>query len=77
MIPSPQMAQIARSFDMKAMKLLLDQRGDDVQITGAVVKAAAGNGSSGMEVMKVILDRRGDDFQETVLVKSDIIRGKF
>ena len=39
------------------MALLLDRRGDDIQITEEVLKAAAGNLTCGYEVM-ALLDRR-------------------
>lgn len=43
------------------MKLLVDRREADVQITDDVVLAAAANGSSGEAVIALLLDRR-DDF---------------
>jgi hypothetical protein len=45
--------------------LLLDQRGDQVQITQDVVKAAAGNEQSGTDIMTLLLERRGDQIQIT------------
>lgn len=47
------------------MTLLLDRRGEDLQITEAVVKAAARNEENGKEVMTLFLDRRGTDVQIT------------
>ena len=47
------------------MALLLDRRGDQIQITEDVVKAAASNGWNGKEVMALLLDRRGDQIQIT------------
>ena len=44
------------------MALLLDRRGDQIQITEDVVKAAAENRE---EVMALLLDRRGDQIQIT------------
>jgi hypothetical protein len=41
------------------MALLLGQRGSEVVITGRVVRAAAGNESSGKEVITLLLDQRG------------------
>ncbi|KAF2184514.1 hypothetical protein K469DRAFT_175914 [Zopfia rhizophila CBS 207.26] len=57
--------QIAKSLDREMMRLLLERRGDKVQITEKVVKAAAGNESSGEEVMTLLLERRGDEVQIT------------
>jgi hypothetical protein len=42
-------------------RLLLDRRGDEIQITDSVVKAVAGNKESGETVMRLLLDRRGDN----------------
>ncbi|KAF7168290.1 hypothetical protein CNMCM6106_003531 [Aspergillus hiratsukae] len=47
------------------MALLLDRRGDQIQITEDVVKAAAGNRGNGDEVMALLLDQRGDEIQIT------------
>ena len=47
------------------MKLLLDWKGNEVQITESVVIAAAGNHGSGGEVMKLLLDRKGKEVQIT------------
>ncbi|KAK4205472.1 hypothetical protein QBC40DRAFT_36074 [Triangularia verruculosa] len=49
----------------EVMTLLLDQRGDQINITGEVVKAAAGNRWNGKEVMTLLLDRRGDQITIT------------
>ncbi|KAF5499783.1 hypothetical protein CGCF413_v006068 [Colletotrichum fructicola] len=49
----------------KIMALLLDKRGDNIQITEEVVKAAAVNEESGTEIMALLLDKRGDDIQIT------------
>ena len=47
------------------MALLLDRRGDQIQITEDVVKDAAGNSIQGKEVMALLLDRRDDQIQVT------------
>ncbi|KAB8228901.1 uncharacterized protein BDW43DRAFT_315402 [Aspergillus alliaceus] len=47
------------------IRLLLEQRGDQVQITEDVVKAAAGNLYHGKEVMALLLEQRGDQVQIT------------
>ncbi|TEY15959.1 hypothetical protein BOTCAL_2527g00010 [Botryotinia calthae] len=52
------------------MKLLLEERGAEVVITEEVVKAAAGNVSSGKEVMKLLLEKRGAD----VVITEDVIK---
>jgi len=49
----------------EVITLLLDQRGEEVEITEEVVKAAAGNGSSGEGVMTLLLNRRGDEVKIT------------
>ena len=54
---------IAASHCCSIMTLLLDRRGDDVQITEGVVQAAAENYGSGNETMTLLLDRREDDVQ--------------
>ncbi|KAL8907434.1 MAG: hypothetical protein Q9207_001404 [Kuettlingeria erythrocarpa] len=56
------------------MELLLDRRGADIQITEAVVQAAAGNWGSGKEVITLLLDRRGADIQITEAVRESIAR---
>ena len=48
----------------EVMALLLDRRGDQIQITEDVVKAAASNGQNGKEVMALLLDRRGDQIHK-------------
>jgi hypothetical protein len=47
------------------MTLLLEQRGQDIQITEAIVKAAAGNSEGGTEIMTLLLKQRGQDIQVT------------
>ncbi|KAK4205473.1 ankyrin repeat-containing domain protein [Triangularia verruculosa] len=47
------------------MTLLLNRRGDQINITEEVVKAAAGNWQNGKEVMTLLLDRRGDQITIT------------
>ena len=47
------------------MALLLDRRGDQIEITEDVVKAAAGNRGNGKQVMALLLDRRGDQIKIT------------
>ena len=42
----------------EVMALLLDRRGDQIQITEDMVKAAASNEFDGKEVMALLLDRR-------------------
>ncbi|RYP57198.1 hypothetical protein DL769_009636 [Monosporascus sp. CRB-8-3] len=79
------MIRIAGSFDQEVMKLLLDQRKDEAQITEKVVEAAAGNtGNSkeaaagnegnGKEVIALLLDQRSDEVkitEEVVKVAAD------
>ncbi|GFF75827.1 vegetative incompatibility protein HET-E-1 [Aspergillus udagawae] len=47
------------------MALLLERRGDQIQITEDVVKAAARNWSSGEDIIILLLEQRGDQIQIT------------
>jgi hypothetical protein len=47
------------------MALLLERRGDQIQITEDVVKAAVKNESSGKDIMTLLLQQRGDQIQIT------------
>jgi hypothetical protein len=51
--------------DEEVMRLLLESRGSDVQITEGVVKAAAGSRWIGGKVMRLLLDQKGDEVQIT------------
>jgi hypothetical protein len=64
-IPEGDVVQVARFFGKGLMTLLLDLKKDNVLVTKQVVKAAAGNRTSGQEVMALLLDRRGDEVQIT------------
>jgi hypothetical protein len=46
------------------MTLLLDRRGDQIQITEDVVKTAERNWINGKEVMALLLDRQDDQIHE-------------
>ena len=62
----------------EVMALLLDRRGDQIQITEDVVEAAARNRGDGEEVMALLLDRRGDQIQITEdVVKAAASNGKW
>ncbi|OJJ29918.1 hypothetical protein ASPWEDRAFT_46662 [Aspergillus wentii DTO 134E9] len=52
------LVDIARHCSRKLLKLLFDQQGDRLQITGSVVKAAAANPAR--EVMELLLDQCGE-----------------
>jgi ferritin-like protein len=58
-------ATVARLLDERAIAILLDQRGDEIEITEQVVEAAATNEESGKEIMTLLLDRQGDDIKIT------------
>jgi hypothetical protein len=45
----------------EVMRLLLEQRGADIQIIEEVVKTAAGNYRNGKEVMMLLLEQQGAD----------------
>ncbi|KAF4213882.1 hypothetical protein CNMCM6805_003965 [Aspergillus fumigatiaffinis] len=47
------------------MKLLLEKRGNQFQIIGDVVKAAAQNKENGKEILTLLLEQRGDEVQIT------------
>ncbi|OCK86545.1 ankyrin, partial [Cenococcum geophilum 1.58] len=49
----------------KSLKILLNRHRDKMQVTEEVVKAAAGNWSSGEEVMALLLDQRGTEVRIT------------
>lgn len=51
-------ASIAESFDVEMMALLLDQRGDQITVTGDVVRAGARNSENADEVMKLLLEHQ-------------------
>ncbi|CAD6447540.1 a5565455-822b-4b0f-a687-8fc7c20c702a, partial [Sclerotinia trifoliorum] len=50
--------RVGRSFNQKMMKLLLDQKMENVLVTEKVVKAAVGNCYSGKEIMMLLLEKR-------------------
>ena len=54
-----------RYSNLRTLEVLLDQRGQDVEITEEVVKAAARNESIGGQVMRLLLDQRGQDVEVT------------
>jgi hypothetical protein len=56
--------EAAWNFNSEVMALLLSQRGDNIRITGDVVKAAAANWN-GRRVMTLLLDQRGGDIEIT------------
>ena len=65
---------MARLFDAECMALLLEQRGDEVKITEEVVKAAAGNRTSGNRVMELLLKQRVDGFEITQGLVAEMAR---
>ncbi|OKL58633.1 hypothetical protein UA08_06123 [Talaromyces atroroseus] len=52
------------------MKLLLEQRGDQIPITEEVVKAAVSNSAHGKDIITFLLEQRGDQ----ILVTEDMIK---
>ena len=60
-----EMAKAAAARREKVMALLLDRRGDEIPITGGVVKAAAENCYKGKDLITLLLDRRGNDIPIT------------
>ena len=55
------LSRVAMSCDVNTMADFLEQRGDDVNITEEVVKAAAGNVESGKEVIVLLLEQRAEE----------------
>lgn len=53
------LVKIAGFFDEETTSLLLKQRRIDIQVTGAVFKAAASNPRSGEGIMKLLLGQTG------------------
>ncbi|KAF9891463.1 hypothetical protein FE257_003929 [Aspergillus nanangensis] len=62
--------QAAGSVQERAMGLLLDRRGDEVQITDDVVESAMANERCGDKLMALLLDRRGEELPVTELAVS-------
>ncbi|KAI1325809.1 hypothetical protein F5Y16DRAFT_253655 [Xylariaceae sp. FL0255] len=52
-------------YGEEMMALLLNKRGDQIEITADVVQAAAENYRSGKEVMALLLNKRGDQIEIT------------
>ncbi|OCK89825.1 HET-domain-containing protein, partial [Cenococcum geophilum 1.58] len=55
------LSRVATSCNVNTIADFLEQRGDDVNITEEVVKAAAGNVESGKEVMVFLLEQRAEE----------------
>ncbi|KAJ5683416.1 ankyrin [Penicillium macrosclerotiorum] len=70
-IPKKLVIEVALNPSKDVLQLLLDRRGEDIQITEEVVKAAASNPFSN-KVLELLLDRRGEDIQitETVIISA-------
>jgi tetratricopeptide (TPR) repeat protein len=64
-IPEDVVLQAVESRSVEVLALLLNQKGDQIQITEEVVKAAAENEKRGLEVMTLLLDQRGTQIQIT------------
>ena len=64
---------IIRKFETIMMTTVPNQYGDQIQITGDVVEAAAGTPENGKEVM-ILLDRCKDQIRVTEQVVSSIVR---
>jgi len=55
------LSRVAISYNVNTMADFLEQRGDNVNITEEVVKAAAGNAESGKEVIVFLLEQRPEE----------------
>ncbi|CAH0048258.1 unnamed protein product [Clonostachys solani] len=62
---TPEIVEVAAGcvYGKEALELLLEERGDEIQITPEVVMAAARNGYR--EVLELLLEKRGDEIQIT------------
>jgi predicted nucleic acid-binding protein len=68
--PTQVITELARSFDEKYVAILLKERGNEIQISDELVKAAAGNVDSGIKVMALLFEVRGEDVKITEEVLS-------
>lgn len=75
-ITEDHIASIAKLCDVELMGLLLDQRGDEIQITERVLRAAASNTRHGVKVMKTLLERKGDGIAITEGVLDTVATNK-
>jgi hypothetical protein len=73
---SSSIARIASSFDESVIALLLNLRGDDIQITDEIVTATAENWGSGGKIMKLLLELRGHTL-DTIGPSIDVIIRSF
>ncbi|KAK1654096.1 heterokaryon incompatibility protein-domain-containing protein [Colletotrichum phormii] len=64
------------NFNSNCLKLLLDRRGGEVNITDKVVEAAARNRESGAQIIELLLDRRGGEVNITDKVVEDATRNR-
>ena len=64
-VKEEEVVQIAGEFRREVMSLLLERRGDEIQITEEVVKAAAGNPRNSETLMNLLLDRRAGEVKIT------------
>ena len=60
----------------QVIKVLLDQRGNEIKITEEIVKAAAKNRASGDRVMKLLLDQYGNKVKITDEVVTAVARNE-
>lgn len=60
-------AIIAKNSNEEVMTLLLDRRGEEVQITEEVIKTAAEYSGNGREMMTLLLDRRGAEIPRSAV----------
>lgn len=62
-----------KSSGKEIMAFLLEQRGNEVQITEEVVRTAAGNWYSGKEIMMLLLERQADTIMDVNAVFREIV----
>ncbi|RYP53591.1 hypothetical protein DL768_001455 [Monosporascus sp. mg162] len=67
-LPVTLVQEVAKRCNDAAVRLLLEERGDDIQITPTVVKAAAENPFNGEQVIRLLFEERGDDIEITPAV---------
>ncbi|KAI0164334.1 hypothetical protein GGR52DRAFT_585622 [Hypoxylon sp. FL1284] len=65
MLPEKTVEYFARESDDTLIKLLLQERGDEIKITWALVKTAASNEYDGKGILKLLLEERGKEIKIT------------
>lgn len=75
-ITEENIASIAKSCDQELMRLLLDHKGDEIQITENILQAAASNARHGVKVIKTLLELKGNAITMTESVLDKVATNK-